>query len=142
MCSRDQSNYPPGSKCEALRLGVHLILLYFIRILVLGTEIIFLFGWWMVIHDPQSAQKKKQQKSRKEPYFSVGFHPKYHKRAKILIEKNHRIHFSASIFFDKIGNTIEIQWFKFIAKKKQPDLLPDFFVGKILVFFYFFIHEN
>ena len=24
--------YPPGSKCEALRLGVHLILLYFIRI--------------------------------------------------------------------------------------------------------------
>ena len=35
--------YPPGSKCEALRLGVHLILLYFIRILVVGTEIIFLF---------------------------------------------------------------------------------------------------
>ena len=33
--------YPPGSKCEALRLGVHLILLYFIRILVVGTEIIF-----------------------------------------------------------------------------------------------------
>ena len=38
-------NYPPGSKCEALRLGVHLILLYFIRILVVGTEIIFVFGW-------------------------------------------------------------------------------------------------
>ena len=38
-------NYPPGSKCEALRLGVHLILLYFIRILVVGTEIIFLFCW-------------------------------------------------------------------------------------------------
>ena len=35
--------YHPGSKCEALRLGVHLILLYFIRILVVGTEIIFLF---------------------------------------------------------------------------------------------------
>ena len=42
--------YPPGSKCEALRLGVHLILLYFIRILVVGTEIIFLFGWWLVFH--------------------------------------------------------------------------------------------
>ena len=39
----------PGSKCEALQLGVHLILLYFIRILVVGTEIIFLFcgcGCW------------------------------------------------------------------------------------------------
>ena len=35
--------YPPWGKCEALRLGVHLILLYFIRILVVGTEIIFLF---------------------------------------------------------------------------------------------------
>ena len=34
------SNFPPGSKCEALRLGVHLIL-YFIWILVVGTEIIF-----------------------------------------------------------------------------------------------------
>ena len=38
--------YPSGSKCEAVRLGVHLILLYFIRILVVGTEIIFLFGCW------------------------------------------------------------------------------------------------
>ena len=36
--------FPPGSKCEAFRLGVHLILLYFIRILVMGTEIIFYFG--------------------------------------------------------------------------------------------------
>ena len=35
--------YPIVSKCEALGLGVHLILLYFIRILVVGTEIIFLF---------------------------------------------------------------------------------------------------
>ena len=36
--------YPPGSKSEALRLGVHLILLYFIRISLLSAEIIFLFG--------------------------------------------------------------------------------------------------
>ena len=36
-------NNPLGSKCEALRLRVHLILLYIIRILVVGTEIIFLF---------------------------------------------------------------------------------------------------
>ena len=35
--------FPPESKCEALLIGVHLILLYFIRILVVGTEIIFLF---------------------------------------------------------------------------------------------------
>ena len=34
---------PAGSKCEALRLGVHLILLYFIRILLLTPKIIFLF---------------------------------------------------------------------------------------------------
>ena len=29
--------FPPGSKCEALRLGVHLILLYLIRISLLIT---------------------------------------------------------------------------------------------------------
>ena len=40
--------YPPGSKCEALQLGVHLILLYFIRILLSIPEIFILFGWWMV----------------------------------------------------------------------------------------------
>ena len=34
--------YPPGSKCQALRLGVHLIPLYFIRISIL--KIIFYFG--------------------------------------------------------------------------------------------------
>ena len=39
--------YPPGSKCEALRLGVHLILLYFIKIGILSAETFFLF-WWMV----------------------------------------------------------------------------------------------
>ena len=44
--SKFQMDYPPWSKCEALRLGVHLILLYFIRILVVGTEIIFFI--WMV----------------------------------------------------------------------------------------------
>ena len=39
--------YPPGSKSEALRLGVHLILLYFIRISLLSAETFFLFwcGW-------------------------------------------------------------------------------------------------
>ena len=36
--------YPPGSKCEALWLGFHLILLYFIRIFVVGTECDY-FGW-------------------------------------------------------------------------------------------------
>ena len=30
--------YPPGSKCEALWLGFHLILLYLIRIFVVGKE--------------------------------------------------------------------------------------------------------
>ena len=37
-------HYPPGSKCEALRVGVHLILLYFIRISLLTPETFFLFG--------------------------------------------------------------------------------------------------
>ena len=41
-------NYPPGSKCEALRLGVHLILLYFIRISLLYPKIFVLFGRWVV----------------------------------------------------------------------------------------------
>ena len=36
--------YPPGSKSEALQLGVHLILLYFIRISLLSAEIFFLSG--------------------------------------------------------------------------------------------------
>ena len=34
---RATMNYPPGSKCEALRLGIHLIILYFISILVVGV---------------------------------------------------------------------------------------------------------
>ena len=42
-------NYPPGSKSEALQLGVYLILLYFIRIILLSAETFFDFGgrWWM-----------------------------------------------------------------------------------------------
>ena len=42
-------NYP-GSKSEALQLGVQLILLYFIRIPLLITETFFYFGgeWWVV----------------------------------------------------------------------------------------------
>ena len=46
--------YPPGSKSVALQLGVHLILLYFIRISLLSAETFFLFwlmvggGWWVV----------------------------------------------------------------------------------------------
>ena len=40
--------YHTGSKSIALQLGVHLILLYFIRILLLSAETFFLFGgWWM-----------------------------------------------------------------------------------------------
>ena len=35
--------FPPGSKCGALRLGVHFILLYFIRNSLLTPKIIFLF---------------------------------------------------------------------------------------------------
>ena len=31
--------YPPGSKCKALRLGVHLILLYFIRMLFFYLDV-------------------------------------------------------------------------------------------------------
>ena len=41
------SNHPPGSKSEALRLGVHLILLYFDRISILSAETFFYFdGRW------------------------------------------------------------------------------------------------
>ena len=36
--------YPPGSKSEALRLGVHLILLYFIRISLLTPKTFYVFG--------------------------------------------------------------------------------------------------
>ena len=36
--------YPPESKNETLRQGVHLILLYFIRILLLTAQIIFYLG--------------------------------------------------------------------------------------------------
>ena len=35
--------YPPGSKCKALRLGVHLILLYFISILFCVRRLFFYF---------------------------------------------------------------------------------------------------
>ena len=48
-CSWLASIYPSGSECEALRLGVHLILLYFIRISPLYPKTFFLFwcgcGW-------------------------------------------------------------------------------------------------
>ena len=42
--------YFPGSKSEALRLGVHLILLYFIRISLSTSppRSIFFCRWWMV----------------------------------------------------------------------------------------------
>ena len=40
--------YPPGSKSEALQLGVHLFLLYSIRISLLSAETFFFFWWWMV----------------------------------------------------------------------------------------------
>ena len=46
--------YPPGSKSEALQLGVQLILLYFIRIPLLITETFFLF-WWSVVGGGWSA---------------------------------------------------------------------------------------
>jgi len=36
--------YPPGSKSEALRLAVHLIVLYFIRISFFPRRILFYFG--------------------------------------------------------------------------------------------------
>ena len=43
----DQLIFPPGSKYEALRLGVHSILLYYIRILLLIPKIFVLFsGRW------------------------------------------------------------------------------------------------
>ena len=51
------TNFPPGSKSEPLRLGVHLILLCFIKISLLSAETFFYFdggwgmvggGWWMV----------------------------------------------------------------------------------------------
>ena len=41
--------FPPGSKTEALQLGVHLILLSFIRISLLSAEIFFNFGGWCVV---------------------------------------------------------------------------------------------
>ena len=43
--------YPPGRKCEALPLGVHLILLYFIRISSWWRRLFFYFDgrWWMVV---------------------------------------------------------------------------------------------
>ena len=37
--------YHPGSKCEALRLEVHLILLSFINITLLTLKIFVLFRW-------------------------------------------------------------------------------------------------
>ena len=44
--------YPPGSKSEALQLGVLLILLYFIRIWSWVRRLFFYFGsgWWMGCH--------------------------------------------------------------------------------------------
>ena len=39
--------YPPGSKCEALQLGVHLILLYFIRMsLFIAETFLYFDGGW------------------------------------------------------------------------------------------------
>ena len=47
--SEDFCFIPLGSKCEALLLGVHLILLYFISISLLIPEIFVLFsGGWAV----------------------------------------------------------------------------------------------
>ena len=43
------SFYPPGSMSVALQLGVHLILLYFIRIWLWVRRLFFYFdGWWLV----------------------------------------------------------------------------------------------
>ena len=39
--------YPPGSKCKALRLGVYLILLYFIRILFWVRNYFFILWVWV-----------------------------------------------------------------------------------------------
>ena len=52
LLKKTKNNYfPPGSKSEALQLGVHLILSYFIKIWILSAETFFLFGWvvggWM-----------------------------------------------------------------------------------------------
>ena len=44
MFRRILSIYPPGSKRETLQLGVHLILLYFIRISFLYPKIFVLFS--------------------------------------------------------------------------------------------------
>ena len=41
LAIRKNNYYPPGSKSEALRLGVHLILLYFIRISLLYPKTFF-----------------------------------------------------------------------------------------------------
>ena len=42
--------YPPGSKSEALRLGVHVILLYYIRIWIFSAGTFILFWWWVGSH--------------------------------------------------------------------------------------------
>ena len=47
--------YPPGSKCAALRVGVNLILVYFIRILVVRTEIILPLQNWKINAQIQAA---------------------------------------------------------------------------------------
>ena len=39
--------YPPGSKSEALQLGVHFILLYFISIWSWVRKLFFFDGWWV-----------------------------------------------------------------------------------------------
>ena len=45
-------NCTPGSKSEALQLGVHLIPIYFIRISFFSVEIFFYFGGgWSVVGD-------------------------------------------------------------------------------------------
>ena len=43
-----KKNYPPGSKSEALQLGVHLILLYFIGSDLECGDFFFILvgGWW------------------------------------------------------------------------------------------------
>ena len=48
--ARSHAFYPPGRKSVALQLGVHLILLYFIRIWSWVRRLFFYFGggWWKV----------------------------------------------------------------------------------------------
>ena len=43
--------FHPGRKCEAFRLGVHLILLYFIRISLLTPKTFVLFGGRLRVGD-------------------------------------------------------------------------------------------